>query len=630
MLHFIRERAQGWVAWFIVGLISIPFALWGVNSYLTGPSDTVVATVNGQDIPQAEYQQAVQQYRDRMRTMLKDEFDPTMFDSVEVKRNVLNSLIDQKLLMSIGQASGQRVSDVELSKAIHATPAFQVDGRFDSDRYSLMLARVGMTPERYEAQLRVDSVVQELTSNVQKSTLAASYLSDNLLRLEKQTREIAYGVVPALSLVDKVTVSDEQVTEYYEKYSSNYMAPERITVDYIELSVDELTNEVDISDSELQSYYLDNEDQFVSPEQRKASHILIEGDDAKAITLLESIQVRLNNGEDFAVLAETLSQDVGSAKEGGDLGFFERGLMDSTFENTVYAMENIGDVSAIIKTDFGHHLIKLTGIKAGEGKSFEQAKSEVETVLRRQKAEVLFYEKAELLADLSYENPDSLDVAAEELGLEIKTSSEFQRERNTSGIAKDQKVVAAAFSEDVLTHDLNSAVIELSKSDLLVLHKNKHTEASQLSFDSVAPAIREQLRFEQAAQQAKQQGDEILAKLEAGESPEALFDASNWFAAKTYQRTDSEVSQQILQSAFSSAKPKSDSEPEFVGFTARNGNFVVVKVSAVHEGDPASVSAEVRDGLTSHLDRVYVDSELQAFVNQLKNEADIEVFQQYL
>ena len=412
MLHFIREHAKGWVAWFIVGLISIPFALWGVNSYLTGPSDIVVANVNGQTISQTEYQQAVQQYRDRMRAMLKDNFDPAMFDSVEAKQNVLNNLIDKKLLTSIGIDSGQKVGDVELARVIHATPAFQRDGKFDAERYSLMLARVGMTPERYEAELRLDSIVQELTNNVQGSTLAANYLTDNLLRLEKQTRDIAYGVVPALSLVDNVTVTDEQIKDYYDKHASNYMAPERLTVDYIELSVDGLMADVSVTDSELQSYYVDNKDQFVSPEQRKASHILIEGDDDAAVAKLESIQARLTAGEDFASLATELSQDVGSAKEGGDLGFFQRGVMDSTFENTVYGLKNIGDVSDIIKTQFGHHLVKLTDVKQGEGKSFEQAKAQVEKLLRQQKAEALFYEKAELLADLSYENPDNLDVAA--------------------------------------------------------------------------------------------------------------------------------------------------------------------------------------------------------------------------
>ena len=630
MLHFIRERAHGWVAWFIVGLITIPFALWGVNSYITGPSDIVVATVNGQPIQQAEYQQAVKQYRDRMRTALKDKFDPTVFDSVEIKRNVLDSLIDKKLLVSVGQGSGQRVSDMTLSRMIHATAAFQKDGTFDSERYSLMLARVGLTPEQYESELRTDSIVQELTTNVQGATLAATYASGNLLRLEKQTREIAYGVIPALSVLDKVVVTDEQVQDYYAINASNYLAPERLDVNYIKLSLDSLMSDISISEAEIKSYYFNNKDQFVGPEQLKISHILIEGDDSDATATIENIQTRLQQGQTFSALATELSQDVGSAKQGGDLGFVQRGVMDAAFEDAAYALQSVGDISDIVTTEFGQHLIMLTAIKKPEGKSFEQAKTDVESFLIRQQAETLFYEKAELLADLSYENPDNLEIAAEDLNLEIKTSVEFQRERNTVGIATNPKVVAAAFSEDVLMNDLNSAVIELTKSDLLVLHKNKHTEASQLGFDSVAPAIKEQLRFENAARIAKNQGEKLLGKLKSGEEPNSLFSDSNWHSAQIYGRSDRVISQQILQYAFSTAKPENSTQPEFVGFTAQNGNFVVLKVTEVTEGDLSTISAEEYEGLQSHLNRSYGDSELQAFINELKAKSEIKVFTNYL
>lgn len=630
MLHFIRERAQGWVAWFIVGLISIPFALWGVNSYLNGPSEIVVAKVNGKAISQTEYQQALQQYRDRMRSVLKDKFDPSVFDTLNVKQNVLNSLIDKKLLLSVSEDLGQRVSNENLASSIQSTPAFQKDGKFNADRYSLMLARAGLTPERYEAELRVETLITQITENVQKSTLAAQYSIDNLFRLEKQTREIAFGVVPALSLLDKVTVTDEQVKAYYDLHAANYLAPERMVVNYIELSVDALAKDITASDEELKSFYINNQDKFVGPEQRKASHILIEGDDEAAIAQLEKVKARLDAGESFATLASELSQDVGSAKEGGDLGYFQRGVMDSAFEDAVFGMKTVGQVSDMVKTEFGYHLIELTGIKKPESKSFEQAKPEVEALYRRQKAETLFYEKAEQLADLSYENPDSLDVAAEELGLEIKTSSEFQRQRNTSGIAKDPKVVAAAFSEDVLTNDLNSAVIELSKSDLLVLHKNKHTLSTQLPFESVAPAIKEQLRFENAALQAKEEGQKLLTELKSGVSPDSLFAENNWHAAKVYSRDEEDVSPQILHQAFSMAKPTSTDQAEFIGFTATNGNYVLLKLSAVTEGNSDNVSDAEREGLKSHLLRAYGESELQAFINSLKEGSDIEVFSNYL
>ncbi|NQY27518.1 MAG: SurA N-terminal domain-containing protein [Piscirickettsiaceae bacterium] len=623
MLHFIRERAKGWVAWVIVGLISIPFALWGVNSYLTGPADVVVATVNGKSIKQVEFQREYQRYRDRAREMMGEQFDPALFEGVEVKRGVLDRLIEERLLLSANNTLGQRVRDIDVNNIIQNTEAFQSGGRFDAERYSMMLARISMTPLSYESQLRIDLLVQELNNNIQQTALVTSSAIDTILRLEKQTRDIAYGVVSAMEQLENVTVDDEQVQAYFDTNKATYRAPERIIVDYIELSVEQLAKTIDVDDALLQQFYTDNEDQFVGPEQRRVSHILIEGDDDDALEKLAMIKERLEIGDNFIDLVAKFSQDAGTINSDGDLGFFQRDVMDPAFEVVAFAMNEIGDVSEPVKTEFGYHLIKLTDIKVSEGQSFSEVRDEIEALYRNQEAEVLFYEQAELLADLSYENPDNLDIAAEELGLEIKTSKEFLREGNTVGIAKDKKIATVAFSEDILVHDLNSAVIELNKSHLLVLHKNKYTAESQLAFESVSPAIKELLKFESARDKAREQGKTILTKLKAGESSESLFTDSLWFDVKTYSRTNDDVSAQVLQHAFSVVKP--NDEATLTGFTAQNGNYIVVKVTAVNDGNPAEASSEDRDGLQSFLMRNNGVSELQAFIASLRADADIEI-----
>ena len=628
MLNFIRERAQGWVAWFIVGLISIPFALWGVNSYLTGPSDVIVAKVNGETIKQAEYQRAFQQYRDRMRTSLGKDFDPTLFDSLELKKSVVNGLIEQNLLLSAGKDLGQSISSGALSQMIKATPAFQRDGEFNTDLYSMVLARANLSPEKYEADLHIDSLRQELANNVQKSTIVTQSAINNVVRLEKQMREVAYGVITVYPLLESISVSDEEVKAYFDGHKADYRAPERVTVDYVELSVNEIAKGIEVNESDLQAFYMDNKNQFVGPEQRQASHILIEGDEAVALDVLTDAITRLEQGEDFASLAEELSQDAGSAKEGGDLGYFQRDVMDPEFEKEVFSMASIGDVSEPVKTEFGYHLIKLTGIKASE-LSFSDAKSDVEMFYRKQEAEGLFYEQAELLADLSYENPDSLDLVSEELSLEIKTSKDILRESNATGIGKDKKVADVAFSEDVLVNGLNSAVVELNKSHLLVLHKNKHTPATQLAYNSVAPAITEQLRYINAKGKAAEMGDAILIKLKAGEDPVSLFGEKEWVSKQLMGRKDSNVSEQILSRAFALAKPVMEGA-EYLGFTADNGNYIVLKVSGVQEGDVSGATEEMQDALRNSLVRVYEGSELQSFINAIKSEADIELFEQYL
>ncbi|HIC45483.1 MAG TPA: parvulin peptidyl-prolyl isomerase [Methylophaga aminisulfidivorans] len=626
MLHFIRNHAQGWIAWFIVGLISIPFALWGINSYLSGASTVVVAEVNGSPITQTELQTSLQQYRDRMRSMMGDQFDPAMFDNASVKKDVLDGLIDQRLLRDANQTLKQRISDAAVSQFIRSTPAFQRDGKFDSDYYGMVLARVGYTPAQYEAQLRADLLSQELTTNIQNSSIASVKLLNEALRLERQQRELAYGLVPIQRFVDKVNVDDEEVKQYYEDNVAAYTAPEQVKLNYIELSVDELAKGVQVNDDELKKFYADNQNQFVGPEQRRASHILIEGDDDAALEKIKAIQTRLENGEDFALLAKETSDDTGSAEKGGDLGFFGKDVMDPAFEEAAFALTNVGDVSEPVKTEFGYHLIKLTGIQKPEGKTFDQARDQVEKMYRRQQAESIFYDKAEQLANLSFENPDSLDVAAEALGLDIKTTESFTRTGTEAGVTSNKKVIDAAFSEDVLKNDLNSAVIELSDNDLIVVHKNKHIPETVLPFESVSPAIKQQLVFDKARKLAQDEGESVVEKVKSGESPESLL--INWQAAEFYGRDAEKVSSQILQRAFTMPKPLS--APEYEGFSADNGNYVVIKLTAVKNGDIDDVTDEQKKALQQQLTSIYASAEVEAFIAQLRNDADIDIHQDAL
>ena len=628
MLNFIRVHAQGWIAWFIVGLISIPFALWGVNSYLTGPSSVVIAKINGDEILQAEYQQALKQYREQMRSQLGDEFDPDVFDRFEIKQAVLNGIVDKKLLRMASHDIGQRVSDNRILSNIRSTPAFQKDGQFDVNTYNRLLARSGLTPTRFEAQLRSDMLSQEISRNVQQSGIIGDYLLDDISRLENQVREIAYGVIQIKDQAASIEINDLAVRDYYEKHAASYLAPEQVVVDYIELSVDDISKEVELDEEKLRQFYTDNESQFIGPEQRQISHILIEQSE-KALETVNLIKGRLEGGEEFSLLVAEFSDDLGSVNDGGNLGLFQRKSIEAAFESAVFDEMNVGDVSKPIKTEFGYHLVKLTKVQLGEGRSYVEAKQEIETLYQRQQAEQLFYDKAEQLADLSYENPDDLQIASEDLGLTIKTSPSFTRGGGT-GIASKKKVLAAAFSEDVLVNDLNSTVIELSKTHMVVLHKNKHTKSSQLPFESVAPSIREQLRFELAREQSQKQGEAIIDKLKADNAASTLFSNGSWQTEQLVNRANTEVNRQILKHVFSMPRPETGNQ--YSGFIANNGNYIVVQLSAILEGDaiPGDYPQQANDNLHAYLASTYSNSELQAFVDSLKELADIEIYEQFL
>tara|TARA_R100000687_G_scaffold27884_1_gene23606 strand:+ start:1269 stop:3161 length:1893 start_codon:yes stop_codon:yes gene_type:complete len=621
MLHFIRDRAQGWIAWFIVGLISIPFALWGVNSYVSGPTDTIVAEVNGEEVTQTALLEAVQRYRDQMRQMMGEEFNPEMFDNAEIRYVVLDDLIDQQLIRSAADELGLRISDRQIAQFIQQTPAFQRDGTFDSEQYQMVLARAGFTPTSYEASLRDDLLGQQLIQSVEGSTLVSEVEVERLLKLENQQREIAFGVVKLEDFLDDTEVDEADVRGFFDANQSSFTSPEQISLDYLELSLDDISTQVEVSEEQLQQYYVDNKAQFVGPEQRRASHILIE-DNEESEQILAEIQTKLEEGQTFEELAETYSVDVGSAASGGDLGAIQRDVMEPAFEEAVFALENVGDISEPVKTEFGYHIIQLTDIDQSSNVEFADVKEKVEQQYKRQQAERQFYDKAEELANLTYENPETLDIAAETLGLDIKTSEKFTRSGG-SGIAENQEVVKAAFSDDVLNQELNSQVLELSDTRLVVVRKNSHVDATLLPFDSVAPAITEQLRYQRASDLAYIQGESRLQELKSGASATQVF-PDTWQPATYYGRDSQDISAQILDQAF--RLPNAEST-QYAGFTADNGNYVVIAVSDVKQGSVEDVEPEMRDGLVSNLTRLNGRVEMAAFLNTLRSEADIEIYE---
>lgn len=623
MLHYIREKAQGWVAWLIVGLISIPFALWGLDSYLTGEGDVVVATVNDDNINQSDLQRALQQYRDQMRSTMGDDFDPQIFQGSAVRLAIVDDLISQRLLQDATQQLGQRVPDAQIAQFIRSTEAFQVDGQFDIEQYQMVLARAGFTPSGYEAQLRNDLLSQQLTQYIERSALTSRYEVQRLLRLENQQRQIAYGVLALNRYLESIELDANAAREYYDANQAAYTAPEQVSVNYLRLSAEALAEAIVVDETELKAFYADNREQFVGPEQRRASHILIEGNDADAKAKIDDLAQQLRDGADFAELAKIHSDDSGSSEAGGDLGFFQRDVMEPAFEEAVFAL-SVGEVSEPVQTEFGYHLIKLTEIDAPAGADFAEARDEIEQQYRRQQARQQFFDMADQLANLTYENPESLDIAAEALSLPIEKTGLFTRNGGSEDISAEPKVVEAAFSDDVLNQDLNSTVLELTETDLVVIRKAEYIPQKPLAFDSVGPAIEEQLRYEAAVDKAIEDGEAKIAEIRNGIDPMTVFDASQWQEAAFYSRDSDNISDQVLQHAF--AMPRRQ-EQSVSGFTAENGNFIVVVLTAVQDGADEEATQAQKDSLTDSLQQLNGNSELEAFMASLREAADIEIFE---
>ena len=632
MLEFIRERAQGWFAWAIVILLVIPFALWGIHQYQTTDAEVDVAVVNGKKITDNEFQRAYQQQRNRIQAMLGKNFNPSLINDQQLKKEVLDHLVDREVLLQGAHDAGLRVSAVRVGTEIRAIPNLQSKGQFDTELYRRLLRSQGLSVGAFEKMVSNDLVIQQLNQGIANSAFVTKPELEALLRIKLQQRDIGYALVPAASYINNVTVSDKAIEQFYKDNPDRFRIPEQVSVDYLDLSVDSLAKKVHVTEDALRERYQERAADFTTPEERHAAHILIKvASDAPpekvdaAKKKAEDILARIRKGESFAGLAKKFSQDPGSAKEGGDLGFFGRGVMDKAFEKATYALK-VGEVSEPVRSTFGFHIIKLEGVRGGERKPFAQVRDQLEHDLKHQKAEDQYYSEAETLSNLVFEHADNLTAAAQELNIPIQTTGLFSRDNGT-GIAANPKVRAAAFADDVLLDGKNSEAIELTQDHVVVVHLKDHKPATLRPLDDVRDDIRQILRLEAAKAKAKQAGEDFAHRIENGEDTAAVAAELKvkWERPGLITRDDAKVNPQIRDAAFHLVLAD-DAKPAFSGKALSSGDFAVYGVYAVKEGDPASADKKTVDSLKTSLGREHGESVFEAYVDALKSQMKISLY----
>jgi peptidyl-prolyl cis-trans isomerase D len=605
MLDFIRERAQTWVAWIIVGFISVTFALWGVSNYLSGGGDVPIAEVNGTPISQAQLQSDYLRQRQRLESMLGENYRPEMFSEERMKQQILQELIERELVVNAAGRAGFRIGDGYLSQTIRGIQAFQDNGNFSQAAYDRALRMQGMSPGMFEYQLRRDLVAQQFINGIVDSDFSTSSEQRDYSRLQNQQRRFGYLVVPVSSFAEKATVSEQQIQDYYSANSQRFMVPEQVTIAYLELNVADIVGKIDVTEDELKSRYEAQQLNYRSQEQRRASHILIAIADDKdqeqiqqAEGKLRELKARVEQGESFAELAKEYSEDPGSAKSGGDLGFFGRAVMDKAFEEAVFNLEK-GAMSEPVRTAYGLHLIQLNDIQAGEVKTFDQVKEEIRAEIRREHAEQQFFDKAEILANLTYEHPHTLEEASRELNLPIKESAPFSRQGGSEQVTTSPKVIAAAFSEDVLNGGNNSETIEISADQLVVLRLRDQKPETLRPLDEVRTSIETLLRQQQAESMVVEAADAIIKQLQDGANPEQLAQAQNaeWHPAELLSRKETRVDRAVIKAAFALPRPASAESSSIDRTTIQSGDQAIIILSEVT--DPAESDAIDNPELTA-------------------------------
>lgn len=625
MLDVIRDRAQSWVAKVILVLITIPFALWGVDSYLRGGADgAVVAEVDSQKISQQEFNQVLREQQDRMRSVMKDAFDPAMLDKPEIRRSILDNLVEQRLLTGGAAKAGMVVSDEMLAGFIGAIPDFQENGKFSQSRYESLLRNQGMTPVAFESRLRQGLVTEQFIDGLTNSTLVSRSALDTYIRLSEQQREMLQAMIVPAQFFPQIKVGNDQIKAYYEKHKETFRVPEQARLDYVVLAVDDMAQQAVVSDEEVGKYYEEHAQQFQEAEQRQASHILITAaasasEKEKSAARVKAEQLfkdASNSPERFAELAAKHSQDPGSAAAGGDLGMFARGAMVKPFEDAVFGMK-MGEIVGPVQSDFGFHIIKLTGVKPGKVRSLAESREEIALELKKQKAGKRFAEVAETFSNLVYEQPDSLKPVADALGLKIQTSPWMGKNGGEVALLNNGKLLQAVFADESVKLKRNSEAVEVRPSTLVAARVAEFRPASYKALDELSVELGARVQRDMANEMAAKRGGEVLEQLRQGNNVAEL----KWGAPIVVTRqAAASLGEAVVSEIFSADVAKL---PFFSGAPDPKGGFLLIRVNRVIE--PGTLDDAKRKGYADRLRDLLSQEYFAAYVASLRQGADIKV-----
>ena len=626
MLQSIRDKITGWIAWIFIATIGVVFVFWGID-FGSGAGAGYAAKVDGERISAQEVRRAWQQQQSRLQQMMRAELPDELVQSQQ--RAILDQFVSQTLLRQRAKDLGFRVSDEMLAQRVMEFPDFQVDGKFSADRYYALIRASGLSEARFEEDLRTETLIRQLQSGILDSAFVVPYELDRRFALERQEREIDYALIAANDFLDQIEVTDAQIEAWYEEHTSEFLLPETVDLQYIELTRDDAASAIEVNEAALRDYYEQVKDKYQSPERRRGRHILITTDDGlddaaaekKAAELVE----KAKGGADFAQLATDNSKDPGSAAQGGDLGWAERGMFVGPFEEALFGMSP-GEVRGPVKTQFGYHVIKLEEVEAGHERSFEEARAEIEAEYRKEQSESLFYEQTQKLGDLAFESLTELDSVAQALNLPLKTATGFTRDGGSPDLPPTPEIVEAAFSEDVLELGQNSPLIAADEDRAMVLRVTKHVPAEPRPLAEVRDQIVSRIKTQAARDAAAAKGAEAVERLEKGDSWDNVVNALDLDAvgARFVTRQDAIAPPAVVRAVFDvSSGQISRDQPHFAGTVTEDGNYAVFSVTEVRDADPSVEAPDARSSRARLVERQMGNEEFSAYLEEAVRNAKI-------
>lgn len=630
MLQAINDRIKGIVGGIIIFFLSITFASWGIQEYLTGGKEKYAASINGTEISVSEYEAAISKQRQRYQQLFGADLPTDAAFEQKMKQQVLDQLVLQRVLNQSVESSHYRISDNLLAENIQKIEAFQQDGKFASATFQQILGSQGMSVREFEQLYRRDLMALQLQGAISKSVALDGKTLQLYDQLQNQMRDVSYVAFNSAKALADITVTDAETQKYFTEHQDSYQHPEQASISYIELTADNIHVAGSVDEEQLRRQYDEYVAGLASADERKARHILVRVDAAapaqakdEARKKIEQVLAQLKSGKSFADMAKQNSDDTVSAAQGGDLGWITKGMTDAAFEKQLFSMNKKGEVSGVVETSFGYHIIQLDDIKSAKADSFETRKSELVKAVQQQEIDNLFYEKSEQLATLSYENDQALQPAADALGLKIQNTGMFTRSGGT-GIAATEAVRKAVFTDAVLKEGRNSEVIEIAKNHILVLRINEHQPAKAMLLEEVKPFVEMAVKADKARQKVMAIGLQALADAKAGKTLDVIAreNHGDFMKLGSIQRKHGGADTRVVQAAFRINKPAAQ-QISYDTVETQNG-IALIAVSSVANKPDASRPEEIQ-AAASLLEGDLAEQEMAAVLNYLKSQSDIEI-----
>jgi peptidyl-prolyl cis-trans isomerase D len=620
MLQNLRDNSRGVISFILIGFLVIIFALTGVEALFNwDTSANQAAKVNGEQVTEMDVSRAIGMQKQQMLNTYGDQIPAEFLTDEYLRKPVIDNLVQRMVLSQAAGKSGMAVGNTYLSEQIATAPQFKNEaGAFDNNRYQQVLRSMGYTHSTYTKILSDEIVINQLQAGVSATAFATPVQLDDVVALSFQSRDLGYAILPAAKVRESIQVDTVEIQTYYDANQQMFTSEEQIAVDYISLSVAELMKNITVTEEQVRKQFEQNQASFVAAPERQAAHILVEGDNQDKI---KTVADKLAAGGDFAALAKEFSDDLGSKEQGGDLGFTKGDAFPAEFEAALATLK-VGGVSPAVKTDAGTHFIKLLAEKGSEPPSFEEQKASIEEQLKRAEAENLFVVQLEKLREESY-NAENLQEVAQALNLKAENSGLFERSKGKDLMA-NAKVIASAFSAEVLQEGNSSDVIEIDSSNVIVLKKTDYKPSQVKPLANVQEQITNTLKDQKAKALLDEQAAKLIADLKSGGSFSELSKAAGveFKQVKAATRSSVDIDSDVLRHAFTMNKPSSSS-PSFDKVMTAAGDLAVVAVDAVTPGSYEKVTPEQKTAITAQLGSIYGKNDFSSYQKFLKDAADI-------